>query len=143
MAIRRWWKCKIKSEDEGQLEFKKGDLVFARNGESDITLFDGKRWVSLPRRAVTKIKLLSRLSENEAAFVERYYQFKLGRASHSSVAGAPVMLGGQDAQKPCESRIDEPLAVSLEKTDKSPIHQTLGGVIPIDALYGKEARGGW
>ena len=130
MASPRWWKCKIAIKDEGQLEFKKGDLAFAKNGENNITLFDGKKWVSLPKMAVTKIKLLSRLSENEAAFVERYYQFKLRRASHSSVAGVPFALEGQEAQTPYESTIDE-----------LP-HQTLDVVIPLDALFGKDPRRG-
>jgi len=116
VATPRWWKCKIASRDEWQLGFTKGSLVFAKNGENNITLFDGKKWVSLPKMAVTKIKLLSRLSENRAAFVERYYQFKLRQASHSSTAEAPDMLGAHDAQ-------------------------TLD-VIPVDALFGIEAGKG-
>ena len=130
MASPRWWKCKIARKDAGQLEFKKGDLVFPKNGENNITPFDGKKWVSLPKMAVRQIKLLSRFSENKAAFVDRYYQFKLRRASHPSVDGVPVALEGQDAQKPYESRIDEPP------------HQTLDVVIPLDALFGKDARRG-
>lgn len=117
MTLPRWWKCKIASKDEIQLEFKKGTLVFAKNGENHITLFDGKKWVSIPKMAVTKIKLLSRLGEKGAAFVERYYQFKLRQTSHSSTAGAPGMLGGQDAQ---------PLDV----------------VMPLETLFGKEVRRG-
>jgi hypothetical protein len=113
----RWWKCKIASKDEIQLEFKKGTLLFAKNGEDHITLFDGKKWVSIPKMAVTKIKLLSRLGEKETAFVERYYQFKLRQASHSSTAGAPGMLWTQDAQ-------------------------TLDVAIPFDTLFGKEVRRG-
>jgi hypothetical protein len=97
VATPRWWKCKIASRDEWQLGFKKGSLLFAKNGENNITLFDGKKWVSLPKMAVTKIKLVSRLNEDRAAFVERYYQFKLKQASHSSITEAPDMLGAHDA----------------------------------------------
>jgi hypothetical protein len=130
VSLRRWWKCKIASKDEGQREFKKGDLVFAKNGENNITLFDGKKWVSLPKMAVKKIKLLSRLSDNEDAFVERYYQFKLRRASHPSVAGGPVTIEGREAERPYEAKVDE-----------SP-NQTPDVLIPLDALFGKDARKG-
>ena len=130
MSLPRWWKCKIASKDDWQLEFKKGTVVFAKNGQTSITLFDGKKWVSLPKMAVTKIKLLSRLSEKEAAYVERYYQFKLRRISHLPTAEAPDMIEAQDAQSPYETRSDEA------------VNQTLHVVIPIDALFGKEARTG-
>jgi hypothetical protein len=110
----RWWKCKIENQDDGLVGFKKGEIVYAKNGENKFTLFDGKQWVTLPKTAVKKIKLLSRLNQNETAFVERYYQYKLTRASHSSTEGGPGMLGRQDAQEFCKSRIDEALAVRLE-----------------------------
>ena len=114
MATARWWECKIASRDEWLLGFKKGSLVFAKNGENNITLFDGKKWESLPKGAVTKVKLLLRLRENHAAFVERYYQFKLSQASHPSIAEAPDMREAREA------------GVS-------------DMILPNDALFGKEA----
>lgn len=114
MAMPRWWECKITGRDEWFLGFKKGSLVFAKNGENHITLFDGRKWESLPKGAVTKVKLLSRLKENHAAFVERYYQFKLSQASHSSNGEAPDMRG---AQEPGMSNM----------------------ILPNDAPFGKEA----
>jgi len=64
---------------------------------------------------VKKIRLLSRLNQNETAFVERYYQYRLTRASHPSAEGGPGMLGGQEAQELCGSRIDRAFAVRLER----------------------------
>ncbi len=111
MSLPRWWRCKIASKDEGLLEFKKGTFVFAKNGGSHLILFDGKKCVRLPKMAVTKIKLLSRLSENETAHVERYYEFKLTQASHSSPVEDP---GTREVQ-------------------------TLDVIIPINNLFEKEA----
>ncbi len=79
-----WWKCRIVSNDKIILEFNKGDIVFAKNGEEIITLFDGKKAVSIPKMYFKKIKLLSRLDKRQTAFVERHYQFKLKRAPQSS-----------------------------------------------------------
>ena len=100
MATPIWWDYEITSSDECQLGFQKGSLVFARNGEDNITLFDGRKWANLPKMAVTRIKLQSRLSEREAAFVEQYYQFKLRQASHSSIAKASDMREAQEAHMP-------------------------------------------
>lgn len=110
MGTERWWNCRIARKDEWQLGFKKGSLVFAKNSENKITLFDGKRWVSLPKTAVTKIKLVSRLSENHAAFVERYYQFKLTQASRPSTEETPDMPGAHGVQAidviPADARME-------------------------------------
>lgn len=84
MTLLSWWKCRIVRNDKIIVEFNKGDIVFAKNGEEMITLFDGKKAVSMPKRHFTKIKLLSRLDKSQTAFVERHYQFKLKQASQSS-----------------------------------------------------------
>ena len=118
MATPRWWECKITSRDECQLGFKEGSLVFAKNGENNITLFDGWKWESLPKGGVTKVELLSRLKENHAAFLEKYYQFKLNQASHSTKVETPDMREAQEAHM---SNL----------------------IIPIDALFGRKADEGY
>lgn len=99
-----WWECRIVSNDKIILEFNKGDIVFAKNGEEIITLFDGKKAVSIPKIYFKKIKLISRLDKRQTAFVERHYQFKLKRASQSSYASDRA---GQDRRELDQSRTNE------------------------------------
>lgn len=121
----RWWKCKIISNDEGLFEFNKGDIVFAKNGEDMMTLFDGKKVAILPKLAVKKIKLLSWLGKNETAIVERDYQLKLKRTFQSSTADDPNRGVGQDPRELGQSGINEGFAESLDIMDQTTALQIL------------------
>lgn len=114
MSLLSWWKCRIVSNDKIILEFNKGNIVFAKNGEEIITLFDGKKAVGIPKMHFKKIKLLSRLDKRQTAFVERHYQFKLKQVSQSSYVGDHA---GQDRRELDQSRINKEFAESLESKE--------------------------
>ena len=71
-----WWKCQILSNDTVTFPFIKGDVVFAKNGEEWITLFDGRREVVIPKMAMKNMRFLSRLNEKDTGLIELDYQFK-------------------------------------------------------------------
>ena len=76
-----WWKVQIAGTNEVTNGLKKGALLYAKNGEKVITLFDGKREFSIPKGAMKNIKPLTRLDKKTAEFVERHYQFKVKKVS--------------------------------------------------------------
>jgi hypothetical protein len=114
MPLSSWWKCRIVSNDKIILEFNKGNIVFAKNGEEIITLFDGKKAVNIPKMHFTRIKLLSRLDKSHTAFVERHYQFKLKQVSQPSYAGDHA---GQDTRGLDQSRINKVFAETLKSKE--------------------------
>jgi len=67
------------------------------------------------------------LNKKEAAFIDRYRQLRLKPAFHSTMDGDPGMLGGQSMKELSQPNINKPFVVSLKKTDKGPIPQTLEG----------------
>jgi hypothetical protein len=70
-----WWKCQIIRNSI--VPFIKGDVVLAKNGEKFITLFDGRREVSILKMDVKNLKLLRRLNSKETSLIiERDYQSK-------------------------------------------------------------------
>jgi len=71
-----WWKCQILGNSIIITPFIKGDIVLAKNGDGFITLFDGKREISILKKDVKNLKLLRRLSLKETALIERDYQCK-------------------------------------------------------------------
>lgn len=73
--LANWWKCQIVGDDKSQNQFHRGDIVFAKNGDNFITLFDGRKRVRLPKSATRNIKLLARLDRQESSSVEQRYQF--------------------------------------------------------------------
>jgi len=79
-----WWKCQIIGKDKIQLQFNKGDIVFAKNEEKFIILFDGKKRARIPKSAMKNIKLLFRLDQQELSSVERRYQCKQIQGSPSA-----------------------------------------------------------
>ncbi len=60
----------------GIVPFGKDDIVLAKNGDGFITLFDGKREITIRKKEVKNLKLLGRLSPKETALIERDYQSK-------------------------------------------------------------------
>lgn len=77
-----WWKCQILRNSIALNPFIKGDIVFAKNGEGFVTLFDGKREVTIPKMDVKTLKLLDRLNLKETTLIERDYQLKKAAKLH-------------------------------------------------------------
>jgi len=89
-VLATWWKCQIIGKDKIQLQFNKGDIVFAKNQEEFIILFDGQKKKRIPKSALKNIKLLCRLDQQESSSVERRYQFK--QEAESSFAWDPSII---------------------------------------------------
>ena len=70
-----WWKCKI-AENTLLIPFASGTIVFAKNGEEYITLFDGEKEARISKRAQKHIRLLSRLDAWNSEIVQMNYQLK-------------------------------------------------------------------
>jgi len=70
-----------------------------------------------------KISRLSIVNKNETAFSQLGFK----PASHTTIDRHPGMLAGQDLKELSQPNIHKPLVVSLKKTDKRPIPQTLEG----------------
>jgi hypothetical protein len=71
-----WWKCQILRNSIIITPFIKGDIVLAKNGEEFVTLFDGKKEVTILKMDMKNLKLLRRLNPKETALIERDYQCK-------------------------------------------------------------------
>jgi hypothetical protein len=71
-----WWKCQILRNSIAISLFIKGDIVFAKNEDGFVTLFDGRREVAIPKMHVKILKLLDRLSLKETTLIELDYQLK-------------------------------------------------------------------
>jgi hypothetical protein len=76
-----WWKVQIIDTDQMTNGLKRGDILYAKNGEKSITLFDGQTEIALPKMNMPKIKPLTRLDNKMTEFVERRYQFQIKKAS--------------------------------------------------------------
>ncbi len=68
-----WWKCRIA---RATIPFPQGAVIYARNGEDLITLFDGKKEAQIPKMDLPRIKLLYRLNSRDSEMVQRDYLLK-------------------------------------------------------------------
>ncbi len=70
-----WWKCQI-AGNTALIPFPRGSVVFAKNGNEFITLFDGMKEAKVPKMAQKHIKLLSRLDDGESEAIQQGYRVK-------------------------------------------------------------------
>ena len=70
-----WWKCKI-ARPSMMIPFSKGEVIFAKNGEDFITLFDGGQESRVPKVALKYLQLISRLPNSESDLIQKNYQQK-------------------------------------------------------------------
>lgn len=71
-----WWKCQIVDCEKNNFQFHTGDIVFAKNGDRYITLFDGWKEVLISKREFKNIRLLSKLDKTVSSSIEKRYQFR-------------------------------------------------------------------
>jgi len=71
-----WWKCQIVGDDRTLINFKKGEVIFAKKEEEFIALFDGRKGLRIPRSGSRNIKVLSRLDAQESSSIDLRYQGK-------------------------------------------------------------------
>ena len=73
-----WWKCQI---TRATVPFSKGAVLYARNGDDFITLFDGRKEAKIPKLDHRSIRLLYRLDNRESDMIQRDYQLKMAAQS--------------------------------------------------------------
>jgi len=70
-----WWKCKV-ARPSIMIPFSRGEVIFAKNGEDFITLFDGGQESRVPKVALKYLQLISRLSNSQSDLIQKNYQQK-------------------------------------------------------------------
>ena len=70
-----WWKCKI-ARPSIMIPFSRGEVIFAKNGENFITLFDGGQESRVPKVALKYLQLISRLPNPESDLIQKNYELK-------------------------------------------------------------------
>jgi hypothetical protein len=70
-----WWKCKI-VRPSMMIPFSRGEVIFAKNGEDFITLFDGGQESRVPKVALKYLQLISRLPNSESDLIQKNYELK-------------------------------------------------------------------
>jgi hypothetical protein len=70
-----WWKCKI-ARPSIMIPFSRGEVIFAKNGENFITLFDGGQESRVPKVALKYLQLISRLPNSQSDLIQENYEQK-------------------------------------------------------------------
>jgi hypothetical protein len=70
-----WWKCKI-ARPSIMIPFPRGEVIFAKNGENFITLFDGGQESRVPKVALKYLQLISRLPNSQSNLIQENYEQK-------------------------------------------------------------------
>ena len=58
------------------IPFSKGEIIYAKNGDDFITLFDGQQESQVSKIALKYLKLLSRLPDPDSGLIQRKYEEK-------------------------------------------------------------------
>ena len=70
-----WWKCKI-VKPSMMIPFSPGEVIFAKNGDEYITLFDGRQETRIPRRALKYLQLVARMQNPDSDQIQHIYEHK-------------------------------------------------------------------
>jgi hypothetical protein len=89
-----WWKCKI-VKPSMMIPFSKGEIIFAKNGEEYITLFDGRQERRAPKAVLQYLQLVSRMNNPDSAAIQQDYEQKKG----SPVPGAAGLKKPETEQR--------------------------------------------
>ena len=73
-----WWKCQVM---RATAPFSKGAVLYARNGDDCITLFDGRKEARISKLDHRSIRLLFRLDGRDSEIIQRDYQLKMAAQS--------------------------------------------------------------
>jgi hypothetical protein len=69
-----WWRCKVV---KSSFLFSEQAIIYAKNGDAFITLFDGKKEARISKNDLPYIKLLFRLDNQESDLIEEDYREKI------------------------------------------------------------------
>jgi hypothetical protein len=72
-----WWKCKI-AKPSMMIPFSKGEIIFAKNGENYITLFDERQESRAPKAVLQYLQLVSRMNSPDSNMIQQDYEQKKG-----------------------------------------------------------------
>ncbi len=75
LKMANWWKCRI-FRPSIMIPFSKGAIIYAKNGDNFITLFDGGQESRVPKVALKYLQLISRLTNSESIMIQRHYEQK-------------------------------------------------------------------
>ena len=70
-----WWKCKVVKPSR-MIPFSAGEVIFAKNGDEHITLFDGRQEGRIPKRAFKYLQLVARMQGRDSAQIQKSYEYK-------------------------------------------------------------------
>jgi hypothetical protein len=70
-----WWKCKI-VKPSMMIPFSAGEVIFAKNGDDYITLFDGRQESRVPKGAFKYLQLVARMLGPDSAQIQKSYEHK-------------------------------------------------------------------
>lgn len=84
-----WWKCKV-VKPSMMIPFSSGEVIFAKNGDEYITLFDGRQETRVPKRALKHLQLVGRMQKPDSDQIQQNYENKieaLAAWDHRDVTG--------------------------------------------------------
>ena len=84
-----WWKCKV-IKPSMMIPFSTGEVLFAKNGNEFITLFDGQQEIRVPKGALKHLQLVGRMQKPDSDQVQNNYEHKmeaLAAWDHRDVTG--------------------------------------------------------
>ena len=70
-----WWKCKI-VKPSMMIPFSAGEVIFAKNGDDYIILFDGRQESRVPKGAFKYLQLVARMQGPDSAQIQKSYEHK-------------------------------------------------------------------
>jgi hypothetical protein len=70
-----WWKCKI-VKPSMMIPFSAGEVIFAKNGDEHITLFDGRQEGQVPKGALKYLQLVARMQSQDSEQIQKSYEHK-------------------------------------------------------------------
>ncbi len=82
-----WWRCKMA---KSSFLFSEETIVYAKNGDIFIILFDGQKEARIPKMDLPCIKLLYRLDSQESDLIEQDYRQKMEVGNAQRLKGPKV-----------------------------------------------------
>jgi hypothetical protein len=88
-TMANWWKCKV-VKPSMMIPFSTGEVIFAKNGNEYITLFDGRQETRVPKGALKHLQLVGRMQKPDSDQIQNNYEHKmeaLAAWDHRDVTG--------------------------------------------------------
>jgi hypothetical protein len=76
LKMANWWKCKI-LKPSMMIPFSTGEVIFAKNGDEYIILFDGRQESRVPKGALEYLQLVARMQNPASDQIQHNYEHKM------------------------------------------------------------------